>query len=140
MTTEQQYRKPLPNAANEELTKPYWEATKRHELVMQRCKRCSSYVWYPRELCTSCLGSDLEWVKMSGKGRLYSYTVIYQPASPVFRDDVPYVFAMIQLDEGPRMVANLIDVPLDQVQVEMPVQIVFDDVTPEVTLPKWKPA
>ena len=138
MTTE--YKKPLPNPANEEHTRPFWDATKRHELVMPRCNTCAELYFYPREACPNCLSSDLAWEPVSGKGRIYSYTVVHQPVHPGFRDEAPYVYAMIQLDEGPRMVSNLVECPLDEVKVDMPVTAVFDDVTTEVTLVKFKPA
>ena len=137
MTTHQD--KPLPLAVNPDLTGPFWEAAKRHELMMQRCKKCGEYVWYPRESCGSCLSPELEWVKMSGRGRLHSYTVIYQPASPAFRGDVPYIYAMVQLDEGPRMVSNLVDCSTEEAYIDMPVVATFDDVTPEWTLVKFRP-
>lgn len=138
MTTGQ--KKPLPRPGNPELTKPFWEATKQHRLVLQRCKTCSHLFFYPRELCPECLSSDLEWVPVSGKGRVYSYTVVYQAQHPAFQAEAPYVFAMIQLEEGPKMVSNVVGCPIEQVKVDMPVIAVFDDVTPEVSLVKFRPA
>ena len=134
------YDKPLPVPTNPELSKPFWDAAKRHELVVPRCKRCSNLHFYPRELCPICLSSDLEWVPISGRGRVYSFTVVYQPANRAFAQETPYVFAMIQLDEGPRLISNVVEVPVEDVKVDMPVVVVFDDVTPEVTLVKFKPA
>lgn len=138
MTTE--YNKPLPFPANPELTKPYWDGAKRHELMMQRCKQASHTFFYPREVCPVCLSSDLEWTKMSGKGRLYSFTVIHQPANRGFLEDVPYTFAMIQLDEGPKMVSNLVGIKPEDAEIDMRVEAVFDDVTAETTLVKFQPA
>ena len=146
MTT--QYNKPLPRPYNAEVSRPYWEAAKRHELVLQRCKPCGHWVWYPREICPFCLSQDLDWAPVSGKGRLYSYTIVYQPASRAFNEDVPYINCTIMLDEGVRINSMLVDhepigevvppVPADVV-IDMPVEVVFDDVTPEWTLPKFKP-
>jgi uncharacterized OB-fold protein len=138
MTTE--YRKPLPNPAHWPASQRFWEAAKRHELLMPRCKRCDRLFFYPREVCPNCLNADLDWQKVSGLGRLFSFTVIHQPANPAFQEDVPYVYAMVQLDEGPRMIANLVDCPPSEAQVDMRVQAVFDDVTPDWTLVKFKPA
>lgn len=138
MTTE--YKKPLPRPMHPELTKPFWEAAKRHELVMPRCKTCDHFFFYPREECPRCLSTNLEWAKVSGRGRLYSYTVVRQPANPAFNDDVPYVYAVVQLEEGPRMVSAVVDCPLEELRVDMPLVAVFDDVTPEWTLVKFKPA
>lgn len=138
MTSE--YKKPLPRPLSPALTRPFWEAAKRQELVMPRCKRCDHLFWYPREECPQCLSNDLEWVKVSGRGRLHTFTVIRQPANPAFGDDVPYVYAVVQLDEGPRMVSNVVDCEVDQLRVDMPLMATFDAVTPEWTLVKFKPA
>jgi uncharacterized OB-fold protein len=135
-----EYNKPLPRPLNPELTRPFWEAAKRHELVMPRCKTCDQLFFYPRSECPRCLGSDLEWVRVSGRGRLHSFTIINQPANAAFRDDVPYVYAVVQLIEGPRMISNLVECDVESVSVDMPVEAVFDDVTPEWTLVKFKPA
>jgi uncharacterized protein len=135
-----EYNKPLPRPLNPELTRPFWEAAKRHELIMPRCKTCDQLFFYPRSECPRCLGSDLEWVRVSGRGRLHSFTIINQPANAAFRDDVPYVYAVVQLIEGPRMISNLVECDVESVSVDMPVEAVFDDVTPEWTLVKFKPA
>jgi uncharacterized OB-fold protein len=134
-----EYNKPLPRPLNPELTRPFWEAAKRHELVMPRCKTCDQLFFYPRSECPRCLGSDLEWVPVSGRGRLHSFTIINQPVNAAFRDDVPYVYAVVQLIEGPRMISNLVECDVESVSVDMPVEAVFDDVTPEWTLVKFKP-
>ena len=134
------YNKPLPRPANPDLTKPFWEAAKRHELVMPRCKKCDHFFFYPREECPRCLSRDHEWSRVTGKGRLHSYTIIRQPANAVFREDGPHVYALVQLDEGPRMVTNIVECEFDDLQVDMPVEAVYDDVTPEWTLVKFKPA
>jgi uncharacterized OB-fold protein len=135
-----EYSKPLPRPFNPELTRPFWEAAKRHELVMPRCKTCDQLFFYPRSECPRCLGSDLEWVGVSGRGRLHSFTIINQPVNAAFRDDVPYVYAVVQLIEGPRMISNLVECDVESISVDMPVEAVFDDVTPEWTLVKFKPA
>jgi hypothetical protein len=135
-----EYSKPLPRPLNPELTRPFWEAAKRHELVMPRCKTCDQLFFYPRSECPRCLGSDLEWVGVSGRDRLHSFTIINQPVNAAFRDDVPYVYAVVQLIEGPRMISNLVECDVESISVDMPVEAVFDDVTPEWTLVKFKPA
>ncbi len=138
MNTE--YKKPLPRPANPELTKPFWEAAKRHELVLPHCKKCGDFFFFPREVCPVCLSPELEYVQVSGKGRLHSFTVVHQPGNPAFNDDIPYIYAVIQLDEGPRMISNMVECSLEDAKVDMPVNAVFDDVTPEWTLVKFKPA
>ena len=138
MVTE--YAKPLPNPLHRETSRPFWEAARRHELSMQRCTRCERLVFYPREGCPFCLSSELEWVTLSGRGRLHSYTVIHQPANPAFQPDVPYIYAMVELEEGPRIISNLVDCAPADARIDMPVEAIYDDVTPEVTLVKFRPA
>ena len=134
------YTKPLPVPANEALSRPFWEAAKRHELIMPKCNTCARVFFYPREVCPDCLSSDLGWTPATGRGRVYSYTVVHQPVNAAFQPDAPFVYAVVQLDEGPQLVTNIVDCAIDAVAVNMPVTAVFDDVTPEVTLVKFKPA
>jgi len=138
MTTE--YTKPLPRPVNEELTRPFWDAVKNHRLVMPRCKHCANLFFYPREQCPNCYSSDTEWVNVSGKGRLYAYTVVYQPSNPVFQPDTPYIYAIVQLDEGPRIPTNLVDCDIADAQIDMAVEVAFEDVSDDATLVKFKPA
>ena len=135
----QEHRKPLPRPLHTETSKPFWEGTKRHELMLPRCRKCGSMFFYPREVCPVCLSPDIEWQRVSGRGRLHSYTVIHQPANRAFNQDVPYIYAMVQLDEGPRIISNLVECPIEQARIDMPVEATFDDVTPEWTLVKFKP-
>src|SRR5712691_8988866 len=83
MTAE--YQKPLPNPLHWAASKPFWDAARRHDLVMPRCKFCDKLFFYPREVCPRCLKSDIDWVKVSGMGRLHTFTVIHQPANPAFQ-------------------------------------------------------
>jgi uncharacterized OB-fold protein len=138
MATE--YKKPLPRPLNPVLTQPFWEAAKRHELVMPRCKKCDQMFFYPRSECPRCWASDLDWIRVSGRGRLHSYSIVYQPANATFKDDAPHIYAVVQLDEGPRLVSNVVQCNPDEVRVDMPLVAVFDDVTAAWTLVKFKPA
>ena len=133
------YTKPLPRPLSPALTQPFWEAAKRHELVMPRCQTCDHLFFYPRSECPRCLATALEWVKVSGRGRLHSFTIVQQPANAAFNHDVPYVYAVVQLDEGPRLVSNVVQCDLAALRVDMPLEAVYDDVTPEWTLVKFKP-
>ena len=137
MATE--YTKPLPRPLSPELTRPFWEAAKRHELRMPRCTMCDHVFFYPRSECPRCLLTHLEWVQVSGRARLHSFTVVQQPANAAFRDDVPYVYAVVQLDEDPRLGSNIVQCDIEALRVDMPLEAVFDDVTPEWTLVKFKP-
>ena len=138
MTSE--YKKPLPNPYNREATSPFWEGAKQHVLKLPRCTKCGQVFFYPREACPACLSTGFDWFQASGKGRLYSYTVIHQPANPAFGAEAPYIFAMVQLDEGPRMVSNLVGCAIEEAKVDMPVVAVYEDITPDWTLVKFKPA
>lgn len=134
------YDKPLPEITP--LTQPFWEAAKRHELHLQKCNRCRNYQWYPRYLCSHCGSRNMEWKKVSGKGRVYSFTIIRQVVanSPAFQRDIPFVVALIELNEGPRMYSNVIGCKPEDVRVGMNVEVVFDDITNDISLPKFKPA
>ena len=130
------YFKPLPNPTP--TSRPFWDAARRHELQLQRCAACGKFIYYPRDRCPHCFSDRLEWRRVSGRGKVYSYTVVRRASSRAFAD-APYVLAIVELAEGPRMTTNIV-APPEQVRVEMPVEVVFDDVTPERTLVKFKPA
>jgi hypothetical protein len=132
------YKKPLPHPTA--VSMPFWQAAKRHELQIQRCGKCGAHVFYPREVCPDCLSSDLSWVKVSGKGTLYSYTVAQAPTHPAFAADVPYVIAIVELAEGPHITTNIVGSKPEELQVGIPVVATFDDVTPEITLVKFRRA
>lgn len=132
------YRKPLPSMSPE--TKTFWEGCHKGELLIQRCRDCGTFQFYPRAVCASCLSLNIEWVKSSGKGQVYTYTVIYQNRSPGFVDEVPYVLAYIDLEEGVRMMSNVINCPPEDVTIGMPVEVIFEHATGEITLPKFIPA
>ncbi len=129
------YEKPLP-AINEE-SRPFWEGCKRHELVLQRCQDCGAFVYYPRALCTACHSDRLRWEPVSGQGTIYSFTVCHRPAGPAFQGDVPYVVALIDLREGPRMISNIVGIAPALVRIGQSVRVAFEDVTEELTLPKF---
>ena len=131
-----EYYKPLPKPSP--TSRPLWDAARRHELTIQRCGACREYIFYPRDRCPKCFSDKLGWERVSGRGKVYSYTVVRRASSRHFAD-APYVLAIVQLAEGPRMTSNIV-APPDQVRVEMPVQVFFDDVTPDRTLVKFKPA
>ena len=130
--------KPMPTL-DDPTSDEYWAGCKRHELLIQHCKKCGHQQFPPRQLCTECLSTDLEWVKASGKGRVYSFTVWHQSQHPAFQPEIPYVNAIIRLAEGPRMTSNIVNCNPEDVTCEMPVEIVFEDWTPEVSIPKFKP-
>jgi hypothetical protein len=131
-----EYMKPLPDVEN---AKTYWEGCKAGKLLLPRCRSCGELFFYPKHFCPACLSGDLEWVEASGKGIIHTFTVISRAPSSAYEADVPYVIAIIDLQEGLRMLSNVIGIPPDQVRVGMPVEVVFEQVTEEVTLPKFRP-
>ncbi len=136
--TQQQYQKPIP-VPNEE-TERYWQGTKQHELWLQFCKSCQQHYFYPRVFCPKCFGWDVEWRKTSGRGVLYTYAIQYRPAGPGWFNEVPYITAMVTLDEGPRMFTNLVGVEADpsKIKIGAPVEVVFEDINDEISLPKFR--
>ncbi|MGQ0501869.1 MAG: Zn-ribbon domain-containing OB-fold protein [Panacagrimonas sp.] len=131
------YDKPLPTIDPE--SAPYWDALRQHKLILKHCRDCSRHHFYPRELCPHCGSDALDWAPASGAGSIYSYTVARRPAGPAFKADCPYVVAIIDLDEGARMMSNIVTADVESVHIGQRVQLEFDDVTPEVTLPKFRP-
>ncbi|GBC69161.1 hypothetical protein HRbin01_00854 [archaeon HR01] len=132
--------KPLPEITS--LTRPLWEGAKRGELLLQRCRRCGKHQWYPRPSCHKCGSLDLEWVKSSGMGTVYSFTVIRRVVgnAPEFSSDIPFVVAEIDLDEGVRVYSNVVGVKPEEVSVGMRVRVFFEEAGPEISLFKFRPA
>ena len=90
------------------LSEPFWEATRSKQLLVQRCEECGAAVWYPRERCSSCLGDQLRWTESTGDGTVYAFNVMRRPGNPMMADEVPYVLALVDLDEGYRMATNIV--------------------------------
>ena len=148
----QEPRRPLPEIT--ELTAPFWQATKEGQLVMQRCRACGELVWCPRPSCVECGGEELEWDQLSGRGTVYSFTVIRRRGTVysftvirqlagrgarAFEKDIPYVIAWVDLEEGPRYYTNIVQCPVDDVEIGMEVEVVFDPASDDISLPKFKP-
>jgi uncharacterized OB-fold protein len=133
-----QYAKPVPAITPE--MRPFFEAAKRHELWVQRCAACGARRFPARAICTECLSTRAEWEQVSGRGEVFSFNVMHQVYHPGFATEVPYAVVLVKLAEGPKMVSNLVGVPPHEVRIGMPVQAVFEDITDEVTIPKFAPA
>ena len=101
----------------------YWDKLAAGSLWLQFCPACGQYVFYPRQHCPFCWNSGLDWRQVSGEGHLYSYSIVYVSALPEFKDQVPYIYALVELSEGIRLTANLIECPLDQLKVGLPVKL-----------------
>jgi len=131
------YTRPLPVV--NELNRPHWDGAKNHEFLIQRCRDCGHRWFPPMPNCSNCLSTLIEWVRSPGTGSIFSYIVYHQGWLPGFKDEVPYAVAIVELDEGVRFVSNLAGVANGDIKVGMPVEVTFDDVTPEVTIPKFRP-
>jgi uncharacterized OB-fold protein len=134
------YAKPLP--VPDPVTRPFWDSLKAHAMQLQKCGDCGRHVFYPRAVCPHCFSKNLAWTPASGRGRLHTFALSYQPPSQAFAGEVPYIIALVELEEGVRMMSTLVGVPPDpeKVRIGMPLEIVYDDVTDAVTLPKFRPA
>jgi uncharacterized OB-fold protein len=130
--------RPVPRPT--ELSKPFWDAARRHELVTQRCTSCGKHVFYPRLSCPHCGARALEWVPVSGNATVYSYTVARRATHPAFADRVPYVIAIVELDEGPRMTTNVVGCAPDDVKIGMRVRATFEDMDDDIALVNFEPA
>jgi uncharacterized protein len=138
MTTSTEYAKPLPVRTEENA--PFWDSAKRHALEMQRCGGCGRFRYPVADFCPRCLSSETDWQPVSGKATLYSFIIVHQRYDPSFADDLPYNVAVVELEEGPRLVSNIVGIPNGEIRVGMPLAISYEDVTEEFTLPKFKPA
>ena len=132
------YEKPRPRI--DETSQPYWDAAKRHQLVCQQCSQCGEFMFPPTTVCERCLSSDLNWTPISGKGTVWSFILMHQKYYESFADEIPYNVAVIRSSEGPKFVTNLVDIDNEHIKVDMPVEITFEDVDEDLTIPKWRPA
>ena len=120
-------------------TEAYWEGCRKHQLLLQRCVECSEFQFYPRIVCTTCSGDKLEWVKASGQGKILTFTVVRRAVSEAYAADVPYVVALVQHDEGPTMMSNVVRCTPETLKIGSPVQVVFEDWSDEVSIPQFRP-
>lgn len=133
-----QYKLPLPQPNLDD--QAFWDGCKRHELLLVKCTSCGAVRFYPRPTCPHCLSAASEHIKASGKGELWSYTTSHHAFGVVWREVTPYTVIVVELEEGPRMVSNIIGCDPSKLFIGMPLEIAFHDVTPEITLPKFRPA
>ena len=133
--------RPLPQPMTPE-ARPYWDGLRENKLMLPRCGECGHVFFYPRALCPRCAARAITWVQASGRGRLHAFGIAHQSFNRAYKVAPPYVLAMIELEEGPRMLANLVNVEPDPkvVKCDMPVEVVFEKLTDEVTLPLFQPA
>jgi uncharacterized OB-fold protein len=116
--------KPLPLATP--ITQPFWEGLRAGEVRLQRCRTCQRWIFYPRSNCPGCLSPDLEWSRVSGHGRLHTFTISRVPTAAFFADEVPQLLAVIELDEGVRLTSTLVEIEEDAIEIGMRVEPVFE--------------
>jgi uncharacterized OB-fold protein len=131
------YLRPLPQPNADD--KFFWDGCKEHKLLFQKCQNCGLVRWPPSIICPNCYSRDTEIVEATGKGKIYTYAIYHQVYHQGFENEVPYVTAVIELEEGPHFLSNIIDYEPDEIECDMPVELVWEDVTQEFSLPKFKP-
>jgi uncharacterized OB-fold protein len=128
---------PVPVPSHE--TAPFWAAANEQRLVMPRCEACGKFSFPPSLACPFCESGPFVWTAVSGRATVFSFVVMHRVYHPSFKDKVPYVVAVIALDEGPRLISNVVGIPFGDVRCDMPVQVVFDEVRPGIRIPKFAP-
>jgi uncharacterized OB-fold protein len=130
-------KKPLPRLTPD--NRAFWEGCREHKIMLPWCRHCDRPHWPPGPVCPYCFGDDLTWKQASGRGVVSSWVVVHKAWLPAFAADIPYNAVQVELEEGVRLTANVIGAPNEALRVGLPVQVVFDDVTPQATLPRFKP-
>lgn len=118
---------PFPSPVSE----PFWEACRRHELVVQECERCANLQFYPRATCTSCASTELAWRSVSGRAVLHTFTIARRATHRRLVDQVPYVIAVVELDEGPRLTSTVVDADVDRLRIGQRLRVDFEHVEGE---------
>ena len=135
----QAYKKPIPTPQGE--SDQYWQKAKEGELWLRKCNACGEAYFYPRDISPCCFSRDTTWIKASGKATLFTYGIVERAPHPGFVEDVPFVTAIVELEEGPTMPTNIVmeDPTPEKLRVGMPLEAVFEEITDTISLPKFKP-
>ena len=134
------YNKPIPSPQGE--SDFYWQKAKDHELWIRKCNHCNRAYFYPRDISPCCFSRNTSWIKASGEATLFSYGIVHRSPHPAFNEDSPYVVAIVQLAEGPKMPTNIItqETPTpENIRIGMPLQVIFEDISDEISLVKFTP-
>jgi len=121
-------------------TQGFWDAARERRLLIQRCNACGEAYFYPRPFCPKCWSEDVAWEEASGNATLYTWSVVHVNDLPPFNGRVPYVAAVVDLAEGPRMMTNVVDCEADALKVGMPLRVEYRDLSDEATVPVFVPA
>lgn len=119
------------------LSKPYWDGCREGVLLLQHCQDCAEFQFYPRIMCSRCGGQNLVWKASSGKGQVASYTIVQRGITAAYA--APYVVALIDLEEGPRMMSSVTGVAAEGVRVGLPVEVTFSDWSDDIAVPEFCP-
>ena len=127
--------KPVPRPSPE--SRVFWDGAKEKRLMLPRCNACGQFWFPPSQRCRHCLSREFDWVESKGEGRIYSFVVYHRVYHPAFEQDVPYVVAIVELDEGPRLLSNIVGTPVDEVRCDARVRAVFEDSGSGMAIPKF---
>jgi uncharacterized OB-fold protein len=131
------YDKVLPTI--EPGTQPFWDALRQRRLIYQKCRGCGNTFAPYQPVCPSCWSEDLEDRQSTGQGSIYTFSIVHRAPMPAFRPDLPYAVAIVQLDEGFYLTTNIVDCPVQDIQIDLPVRVEYVDVTADITLAKFRP-
>jgi len=135
---EEAYTLPVPVA--DEASQEFYDGARQGKLMLLRCTQCQRYRLPGRERCADCWSTDTEWAQASGRGKLYTFGIMHQKYHPAFAEVTPYNYALVELDEGPHLVTNIVECDNDDLRIDMPVEAVFDAVSDETTLIRFRPS
>ena len=132
-------QRPVPQPITPE-ARPYWDGAREGKLMLPKCQTCGKAFFYPRVMCPFCSSRDIAWIQASGRGTLYSFEIAHQILNKAFKVKPPVILAMVELEEGPRVMTNLVDCEPSDVRIGMALEVAFRELTPEVTAPVFRPA
>lgn len=135
---DREYTRPVPVADEE--SAPFFEGARAGKLMLLRCASCGTWRLPGRERCHQCWSTEAAWAQASGRGTLYTYGIMHQQYHPAFAEVTPYNYALVELEEGPHLVTNIVDCPNEELRIDMRVEAVFDDVSDETTLVRFRPS
>jgi uncharacterized OB-fold protein len=136
MTAE--YQKPIPAA--DEASQPFFAGAREGKLMLMRCESCGAFRMPSRDRCDVCWSTDTSWVQASGRGTVYTFGIMHQVYHPGFKEEIPYNISVVELEEGPRMISNVTGCANSAIRVGMPVEVTFEHINADVSLPRFRPA
>ena len=131
-----EYTKPLP--VMEGLAREFYDWCKKEDLHFQKCTSCGTLRHVPREMCAECNSFEWEWVRSTGRGTVYTWVVVNRALHPAFSHDAPYADVVVEMEEGVRLLSTVADCPPDELEIGMPLEVTYDAVTEDITLPRFK--